>query len=210
MKKDTNKYIPKYYGYIRLSNKTNGDISFENQKREIMQYADNKNLFISKIFIDEAKPKNMNRKEELQKVLSLLKNGDTLLYYTISRITKSLDEYGEICRNLEKNKKKLCTLYSIKENMENRGAVHLLFANVLIGSYLYRSDEKKRVLLCKENIKRGVIFSSSENIQIEKCIELCQNNGIVYTESEDLKNTLISDPGTIIVYSISNLGANQD
>lgn len=85
------------YGYVRVSTKE------QNIDRQ-MSAMKNKNLELSKIYIDKASGKDFNRKKYKQ-LLKKLKEGDELYIKSIDRLGRNYDEIIEEWNRITKEKK---------------------------------------------------------------------------------------------------------
>lgn len=139
----------KCFGYIRVSTKyqVEDGLSLYNQKNEILKYAERENLKITKIFADEGRSgRSINKREELLKVLDLMKKGDTLIVFALSRLARHVGDYSNMCRDLEK---KGCFIIIIKEKLENITATGKFQGNITAAASQFESDlTSERVKEC--------------------------------------------------------------
>tara|TARA_R110002072_G_scaffold45565_1_gene126651 strand:+ start:58963 stop:59763 length:801 start_codon:yes stop_codon:yes gene_type:complete len=104
------------YGYIRVSTKDQiKGKSLEMQKEAIRAEAKRNNLELVKIYSDEGiSGTSMQDRANLEKLLKLLDEGETVIGYSVSRISRSVDDFTWIVKNLNRQG---CRLILIKENM---------------------------------------------------------------------------------------------
>jgi site-specific DNA recombinase len=122
--------MKKCYGYIRVSTNYQVDdgFSLEFQEKEIRNYVKTNNCELIKIFFDKGKSgREMNNRKELQNVLEIMKKGDILLFYSLSRLSRSARDYHNIKDKLED---KGCSFVSIKEKLETVTPMGKCFAGM--------------------------------------------------------------------------------
>ena len=113
--------MSEYIVYLRVSTQKQ---SVEGQKLEIQK----KFHSIKKIFEENVSGKNVEDRPVLKEVLDYLREGDTLVVYSYSRLSRSLSDLLKII-NLLKEKK--VTLISLTENFDSASPQGLLFITVL-------------------------------------------------------------------------------
>jgi len=108
----------KCYGYVRVSTdyQVVDGLSLEFQEKEIQEYAKGHKLQLIKIYIDKGKSgRKIKGRKELEEVLEIMKKGDILLIYTLSRLARNSRECKNILHELSE---KGCSFVSIKQNLE--------------------------------------------------------------------------------------------
>jgi site-specific DNA recombinase len=106
------------YGYIRVSThyQVEDGLSLEFQEKEMIEYAKRKNLELVKIYKDKAKSgRQVKGRKDLQEVLQIIRRGEVLLFYTLSRLARNNRECKIILNDLEERG---CLFASVKENIE--------------------------------------------------------------------------------------------
>jgi len=106
------------YGYIRVSTNYQRDdgYSLEFQEKEIKRYAEYNKFILINIFKDEGKSgRKIEGRDQLQQVLEILEEGDTLILYSLSRLVRKARDFYNIEDNL---RQRGCELVSIKEGIE--------------------------------------------------------------------------------------------
>jgi len=97
------------YGYLRVST---AHQVLDNQKNEISNFAESKNLTIDYWVVEVVSGTKKERDRKLGNLIKKLKSGDTLIITEISRLSRSLTEVMSIMgKLLEKH----VTLYSTKD-----------------------------------------------------------------------------------------------
>lgn len=149
MSKGKKLYIPKYYGYIRVSTKEQSEegISLENQEKEIREYAKREKHHITHVYKDEGKSgRTTDKREDLQKVLEIMVEGDTLIVWALSRLSRNLRNYSNMVYDLEERG---CYIVILKEKLENVTASGKFFSNVMAAAAQFESDlTSERVKEC--------------------------------------------------------------
>ena len=110
--------MKKGYGYIRVSTNYQRDdgYSLEFQQKEIERYAEYNKFVLVDIFKDEGKSgRKIEGRDNLQKVLEILEEGDTLILYSLSRLVRKARDFYNIEHDL---RQRGCELVSIKEGIE--------------------------------------------------------------------------------------------
>ena len=100
-----------YVGYCRVSTKHQ---SLERQFENLNQYAKKHNFQFQKIFSEKVSGKSLNR-PELENLLQFVREGDTVVADSFSRISRNLKNLIEVIDFLKEKKANLIT---IKENLD--------------------------------------------------------------------------------------------
>jgi len=100
------------YAYIRVSTEKQ---TIENQRYEILQFADTKNLFINKWFEETISATKKIEERILSIVLKKLKTDDILIVSEISRMGRNLMQIMSILHLCMERK---ATVYAVKEGYE--------------------------------------------------------------------------------------------
>ena len=96
------------YAYIRVSTDKQNP---ENQKFEIYNYTDNRNISVDKWIIETESGRKSYKKRKLGDIISFMDNGDILITTEISRLGRNLTEIMTILNELiEKD----CKVYTVK------------------------------------------------------------------------------------------------
>ena len=110
----------KVVGYIRTS-KNNQNLGVEVQKEALNRYK------IDSFFIEQVSGRKENRKE-LNKVLKVLEQGDTLVIYKIDRLGRSTKQLVNIMSELQERG---INLISIKENIDTSTSMGKVIFTIL-------------------------------------------------------------------------------
>ena len=108
---------------------------------------------IDKTFIDKASGKNTDR-PEFQKMLEYVREGDTVIFESFSRVSRSLPD---LLNTLDYFSKKGVAFVSLKENIDTTGATGKLIVSVLgaISAYEREINAERREYsyrkACEEN-----------------------------------------------------------
>jgi site-specific DNA recombinase len=108
----------KSYGYVRVStdHQIVDGLSLEFQEKEIREYAKARKLNLVKIYSDKGKSgRQIKGRKCLEEVLKIMKRGDILLLYTLSRLSRNSRECKNILYEIDE---KGCSFVSIKQNLE--------------------------------------------------------------------------------------------
>jgi DNA invertase Pin-like site-specific DNA recombinase len=100
------------YAYLRISTDKQ---TLENQKYEILNFANGKKLIVDKWVEETASGTIKYTNRELGKLISTLKESDVLILSEISRLGRSLMEIMSILNELMERK---ITVYTVKEQYE--------------------------------------------------------------------------------------------
>lgn len=106
------------YGYIRVSTNYQVDdgLSLEFQEKEIRDYAKSNKLELVKIYSDKGKSgRQIKGRKQLEEVLEIMKTGEILLLYSLSRLARNSRECKNILYEIDK---KGCSFVSIKQKLE--------------------------------------------------------------------------------------------
>ncbi|MDT2125650.1 recombinase family protein, partial [Enterococcus faecalis] len=112
--------MTKIIGYIRTS-KNNQNLGVEVQKEALNRYA------IDSFFVEQVSGRKENRKE-LNKVLKVLEQGDTLVIYKIDRLGRSTKQLVNIMSELQERG---INLISIKENIDTSTSMGKVIFTIL-------------------------------------------------------------------------------
>lgn len=100
------------YAYIRVSTEKQNT---QNQKFEIFNYTDNKNMSVDKWIVETESGRKSYKNRKLGNIIGFMDKGDILVTTEISRLGRSLTEIMTILNELiEKD----CKVYTIKEGYE--------------------------------------------------------------------------------------------
>lgn len=146
----------KIYGYCRISTNTQ---NIERQHRNILR------LYPNAIIIDEVYTgTKIHNRKELNKLLNIIKQGDTIVFDSVSRMSRSADEGFELYEELYS---KGINLIFIKEPHINtdtyKGALdnNIQMTNTTV-DYILEGINKYLLALAKEQIKLAFIQSEKE------------------------------------------------
>lgn len=108
--------MSKCYGYIRVSTKyqVKEGLSLEFQEKAIRLYAKANNLELIDIIEDKGKS-GRSMRENLKDIIDIMKKGDILLFYSISRLIRKAKDYQDVKAELER---KGCNFKSVSENFD--------------------------------------------------------------------------------------------
>lgn len=140
----------KCYGYIRVSTDYQVDdgLSLEFQEKEIKEYALEHKLNLIKIYADKGKSgRQIKGRIYLEEVLEIMKKGDILLIYTLSRLARNSRE----CKNiLHEINEKGCSFVSIKQKLETVTPMGRAMVNMVMTFDELESD------IISERVKDGM------------------------------------------------------
>lgn len=146
----------KIYGYCRISTNTQ---NIERQHRNILA------LYPNAIIIDEVYTgTKIHTRKELNKLLNIIKQGDTIVFDSVSRMSRNSDEGFELYEELYN---KGINLIFIKEPHINtdtyKGALenNIQMTNTTV-DYILEGINKYLLALAKEQIKLAFIQSEKE------------------------------------------------
>lgn len=146
----------KIYGYCRISTNTQ---NIERQHRNILS------LYPNAIIIDEVYTgTKIHTRKELNKILNIIKQGDTIVFDSVSRMSRNSDEGFELYEELYN---KGINLIFIKEPHINtdtyKGALenNIQMTNTTV-DYILEGINKYLLALAKEQIKLAFIQSEKE------------------------------------------------
>ena len=144
------------YIYVRVSTgKQLGEdhFSIENQIEKCKNYANLYNYTIIDIFKDEGFSGRNNREKRigLTNCLHAMQNNDTLIIYSISRLSRNLLDFTSIVNQLKNDNK---YIISVSENFDNSSASGSLIMNLLATFSQFESDQtSKRVSDTMQSLK---------------------------------------------------------
>lgn len=101
---DISPISPKIYGYVRVSTEKQGrlGISLDVQEKEIKKYCSFHNLPLPIIFCDSGlSAKNMTNRPEFMTMVSLLKPGDSVIAYSLSRLSRSTSDMFQFMQKMK-------------------------------------------------------------------------------------------------------------
>ncbi len=130
----------KAIGYIRVSTKGQAveGLSIEAQEKNIITYCDLFKLDLMNIYIDAGvSGKKMNR-VGLDNAMDALQEGQILIFYSLSRLTRSVKQMLKIA---EKMKKKGVDLVSITEKIDTTSAAGRMVLNILCVMNEFESEQ---------------------------------------------------------------------
>ena len=130
-------------GYVRIST------IFQNEARQLKIMEDNK---IDKVFIDKQSGKNINDRDEFQKLLEFAREGDTIYVSDFSRLARSTKDLLNIIDVLER---KNVELISFRENIDTTSITGKLMLT-MIGAI--NEFERENLL---ERQKEGIFIAKS-------------------------------------------------
>ena len=122
--------MKKCYGYIRVSTnyQVKEGLSLEFQEKEIRNYARYNNLEIIKIVYDRGiSGRELKQRKELIEILEIIKEGEILLFYTLSRLVRKARDFHNIDEDL---RAKGCALISITDKIETETTMGKCFAGI--------------------------------------------------------------------------------
>ncbi len=110
----------KCYGYIRVSTQrqAKGGYSLEFQMEQITEYIKYNKYELLEMVKEEGKSaleKKLEKRVKLSYLLDVIKPGETLIVYTLSRLSRSIRDFLDITKRLET---KGCALVLIKDKMD--------------------------------------------------------------------------------------------
>jgi DNA invertase Pin-like site-specific DNA recombinase len=112
------------YGYIRVSTEKQ---TVENQKHEILKYANSNNLGQVKFIDVEISSRKSIKDRKIDDLMKILKDGDTLIVSELSRLARSLSQLFSIVNGLMEQgvvlvaiKQSMKLDKSNKDNMDNK------------------------------------------------------------------------------------------
>lgn len=144
--------------YLRVSTK---DQTIENQRIEI-----EKNYKIDKEFIDEGITGTKVDREGFKEMISYVREGDSLVVYSLSRLSRSTKDLLETIETLDKKKVKLI---SLKENVDTSSATGRLLIGIIgVVNQFEVETMKERQMVGIERAKKEGKFK-------KKCIEKPSN-----------------------------------
>lgn len=123
----------KCYGYVRVSTQKQAKegYSLEFQIEQITEYAKYNKYELLEMVEEQGKSgleKKLEKRKELSYVLNVIKPGETLIVYTLSRLSRSIRDFLDITKRLET---KGCALVLIKDKMETITAFGRFGANLM-------------------------------------------------------------------------------
>ncbi|MBE9882412.1 recombinase family protein [Enterococcus faecium] len=167
----------KIIGYIRTSKNTQ-DLGLEVQRKALEKYEPDE------LFSEQISGRKENR-TELERALSRLKKGDTLLIYNLARLSRSSRQLVNIMSELNEHE---IYLKSIQESIDTRTASGRLFFTVLAGiaefeaesisirtkEALANSDKQLGRPTIKNNVKTKVLkLYQNKNLSLDEIAKKC-------------------------------------
>lgn len=177
------------YGYIRVSTiEQEKNHSFENQKRSLIKVGVNR----KNIYQEIASAKNLER-EQLQKLLTVVKNGDEIFVHRLDRLARNTLECLRLVDTLEKqgvalslpemtltgdsiSAKFFRTLYSLFSELETTQLKERQKEGIARAKKLKRYNGRKTVITPK--IKREV-----ETLLVRECTKIQIANAVKLSRS---------------------------
>lgn len=109
------------YGYVRVSSNKQVEqgLSLDFQKQEIHRYAEYHRYKLEDIYEDAGKSaaeNKLKKRKALSTVLDKLREGDIVVVYTLSRLSRCLKEFLEITKIIEDKK---CALVLIRDQLDS-------------------------------------------------------------------------------------------
>lgn len=137
---EKNDIVNKYYGYVRVSTQMQVDegISLENQKKKIEAWGTLQDKKLVKIFSDKGiSGKKMGNRKGLIELLNVIKEGETLVVYSFSRLSRSVNDFLHITTNL---REKGCEIVILKEGLDTTTAHGRFVATLMAALAQLESD----------------------------------------------------------------------
>ncbi len=167
------------YAYIRVSTDKQNP---ENQKFEIYNYTDNRNISVDKWIIETESGRKSYKKRKLGDIISFMDNGDILITTEISRLGRNLTEIMTILNELiEKD----CKVYTVKERYE---LVNDINSKVLAFAFSL-SDEIERQLI-SQRTKQALDRKKSEGKKLGRPFGSLSKNTKLTGKDEIIKEYL--------------------
>lgn len=110
------------YGYTRVSTTMQAEegISLEHQMKKIEAWTVMNDCILVQVFSDAGiSGRTMEKRKELMKVLDIIQAGEVLIVHSMSRLSRSTNDFLKISTGLEK---KGCQLVILKEGFDNTTA----------------------------------------------------------------------------------------
>ncbi len=147
---------PKYYGYVRVSTSMQVDdgLSLENQRKKIEAWGIMNDQTLIKIYADEGiSGRSMTKRDGLAQVLKVIKEGETLVVYSFSRLARSVQDFLHITMMLQD---KGCQLAFIVEKLDTSTAMGKFTAHVFAALAQLESD------MTSERVKDAMQYKISK------------------------------------------------
>ena len=165
----------KVYGYCRISTKTQ---NIERQHRNIL------GLYPNAIIIDEVYTgTKIHTRKELNKLLNIINKGDTIIFDSISRMSRDSEEGFELYEKLYNKGINLIFIkepYINTETYKNALDNNIEMTNTTV-DYILEGINKYLLALAKEQIKFAFIQSEKEvkdlKQRTKEGIEIARRNG---------------------------------
>lgn len=145
-----------YVSYVRISHKTQ---NLGRQYELITKFEQENNLKVEKIFEEKASGKNVKDRKVFQECLKFLRENDTLIVESITRLGRNYIELGEIIADLDKRKIKLIILNMplLNKQVEDNDLMGKAIRNILLEFMKVQSQEERETLL--ERQKQGIAIA---------------------------------------------------
>lgn len=144
--------------YIRVSHRTQ---NLERQYDLIRKFERENNCKVEKVFEEKASGKNVKDRQVFKECLKFIREGDTLIVESITRLGRDYQELGEIIADLEKRKIKLIILNMplLNKSVEESDLMGKAIRNIILEFMKVQSQEERETLL--ERQKQGIAIAKS-------------------------------------------------
>lgn len=151
----------KAIGYIRVSTEKQASegVSLETQASKIQAWADLNDYELVAIYKDEGiSGSTMTKRPELQKALKASRKGMALVCYSMSRLSRSVEDTLAISRQLEKSG---VDLVSLSEKIDTTGAAGRMIFNMLAVLSQFERDQiaERTQAALKHKKSMGKVYS---------------------------------------------------
>ncbi len=175
------------YGYCRISTKAQ---NIERQHRNILR------LYPNAIIIDEVYTgTKVHTRKELNKILNIIKQGDTIIFDSVSRMSRDSEEGFELYEELYNKGVNLIFIKEPHINTEtykNALENNIQMTNTTV-DYILEGINKYLLALAKEQIKLAFIQSEKEVKDLQQRtkegIEIARRNGKQIGQTKGIKLT---------------------
>ncbi|MEM6806095.1 MAG: master DNA invertase Mpi family serine-type recombinase [Bacteroidota bacterium] len=172
------------YAYLRVSSDKQ---SVENQRFEILKYADSKKLTIDKWVEEMVSSRKKLEEREISSILKKLENGDLLIVSELSRLGRNLMEVMSILNTCMNNEVKVHTIKEQYELGDNINSKVLAFAFSL-------SAEIERQLI-SQRTKEALARKKSEGVKLGRPKGSLSKQTKLTGQEEKIKELLEKDIG---------------